>query len=78
MGDGRIVFLFRCMCGLQSGFSFYKLGGSESPVIFNEDGGFLPQSSFAGYYVKRCEAKVIHSHNHTVRAAVSPAKQIRN
>ena len=47
---------------------FHKLGGFESPVIFNEDMFFAAKAVFAGYYVKyEAEAKVIHSHNYTVR-----------
>ena len=45
---------------------FHKLGGFESPVIFNEDMFFAAKAVFAGYYVKyEAEAKVIHSHNYT-------------
>lgn len=47
---------------------FHKLGGFESSVIFNEDMFFAAKAVFAGYYVKyEAEAKVIHSHNYTVR-----------
>ena len=47
---------------------FRELGGFESPVIFNEDMFFAAKTVFAGYYVKyEADAKVIHSHNYTVK-----------
>ena len=47
---------------------FRELGGFESPVIFNEDMFFAAKAVFAGYYVKyEADAKVIHSHNYTVK-----------
>lgn len=47
---------------------FLKLGGFESPVIFNEDMFFAATAIHAGYAVCYvAEAKVIHSHNYTVK-----------
>lgn len=47
---------------------FEKLGGFESPVIFNEDMFFAARAIEAGYAVEyRAEARVIHSHNYSVK-----------
>lgn len=45
-----------------------KLGGFESPVIFNEDMFFAAKAVDAGYLIEyAAEAKVIHSHNYSVK-----------
>ena len=47
---------------------FEKLGGFESPVIFNEDMFFAANAIEHGYGVAyAAEARVIHSHNYTMR-----------
>lgn len=47
---------------------FEELGGFESPVIFNEDMFFAANAISHGYGVAyAAEAKVIHSHNYTMR-----------
>lgn len=47
---------------------FRKLGGFESPVIFNEDMFFAAKAIEAGYVVEYvADARVIHSHNYSVR-----------
>lgn len=47
---------------------FEKLGGFESPVIFNEDMFFAAKAINAGYVVEYvAEARVIHSHNYSVK-----------
>ena len=47
---------------------FEELGGFESPVIFNEDMFFAANAIEHGYGVAyAAEAKVIHSHNYTMR-----------
>ena len=47
---------------------FEELGGFESPVIFNEDMFFAANAISHGYGVAYvAEAKVIHSHNYTMR-----------
>lgn len=47
---------------------FEKLGGFETPVIFNEDMFFAAKAIMEGYYVYyAAEAMVIHSHNYSVR-----------
>lgn len=46
---------------------FVKLGGFESPVIFNEDMFFAAKAIDAGYAVEYvADADVIHSHNYSV------------
>lgn len=45
---------------------FFKLGGFESPVIFNEDMFFAAKAVEEGYVVAyAADARVIHSHNYT-------------
>lgn len=45
-----------------------KLGGFESPVIFNEDMFFAAKAVEAGYLIEyAAEARVIHSHNYSVK-----------
>ncbi len=47
---------------------FEELGGFESPVIFNEDMFFAANAISHGYGVAyAAEAKVVHSHNYTMR-----------
>ena len=47
---------------------FEELGGFESPVIFNEDMFFAANAIEHGYGVAyAAEAKVVHSHNYTMR-----------
>lgn len=47
---------------------FEKLGGFETPVIFNEDMFFAARAIEAGYAVEYVgEARVIHSHNYSIR-----------
>ena len=47
---------------------FQELGGFESPVIFNEDMFFAANAIEHGYGVAyAAEAKVVHSHNYTMR-----------
>lgn len=47
---------------------FRKLGGFETPVIFNEDMFFAAKAVEAGYVVEYvADARVVHSHNYTVR-----------
>lgn len=47
---------------------FCRLGGFETPVIFNEDMFFAAKAIEAGYMVAYvADARVIHSHNYTVR-----------
>lgn len=46
---------------------FVKMGGFESPVIFNEDMFFAAKAIMQGYCVEyAAEAKVIHSHNYSI------------
>lgn len=47
---------------------FRKLGGFESPVIFNEDMFYAAKAVNAGYaVVYAADALVVHSHNYTVK-----------
>lgn len=47
---------------------FRKLGGFESPVIFNEDMFYAAKALKAGYaVVYAADARVVHSHNYTVK-----------
>lgn len=47
---------------------FVKLGGFESPVIFNEDMFFAAKAIEAGYTVAyAADAAVVHSHNYSVK-----------
>ena len=46
---------------------FVKMGGFESPVIFNEDMFFAAKAIMQGYVVEyAAEARVIHSHNYSI------------
>ena len=46
---------------------FVKMGGFESPVIFNEDMFFAAKAIMQGYCVEyAADAKVIHSHNYSI------------
>lgn len=46
---------------------FLKMGGFESPVIFNEDMFFAAKAIMQGYCVEyAADAKVIHSHNYSI------------
>ncbi|MBO5523330.1 MAG: glycosyltransferase family 2 protein, partial [Roseburia sp.] len=56
------------VCAAYKRSIFEKLGGFESPVIFNEDMFFAAKAIQAGYYVYyAAEARVFHSHNYTAR-----------
>ncbi len=47
---------------------FIKLGGFETPVIFNEDMFFAAHAIYAGYQVEyAADARVIHSHNYSAK-----------
>lgn len=51
---------------------FWKLGGFEEPVIFNEDMFFAAAAVEAGYLIAyAADAKVVHSHNYSMRQQFS-------
>ena len=55
------------VCAVYRKEIFEKLGGFESPVIFNEDMFFAAHAVANGYGVAyAAEAKVIHSHNYSM------------
>lgn len=65
---GIKTFFCSDVCAAYNRSIFEKLGGFETPVIFNEDMFFAAKAILAGYDVYyAAEARVIHSHNYTVR-----------
>mgnify|MGYP005799388343 CR=1 FL=1 len=65
---GIKTFFCSDVCAAYRAELFEKLGGFESPVIFNEDMFFAAKAVTAGYSVMyAADARVIHSHNYTVR-----------
>lgn len=64
---GIKTFFCSDVCAAYKRSIFEKLGGFETPVIFNEDMFFAAKAIQAGYFVYyAAEARVIHSHNYTM------------
>ncbi|MDD6305807.1 MAG: glycosyltransferase [Clostridiales bacterium] len=64
---GIKTFFCSDVCAAYRRSLFEKLGGFETPVIFNEDMFFAAKAVREGYYVYyAAEAKVIHSHNYSI------------
>lgn len=65
---GIKAFFCSDVCAAYSREVFQKLGGFESPVIFNEDMFFAAKALYAGYIVEyAADARVVHSHNYSAQ-----------